>query len=89
VKGLTPRFPRLLYLRRMLDQRANSKKETAMKTLKHGLIALAAATIVTPAFAARHDATTEQFYSYTTPKSERASQQPLWAPDLNDRNAVY
>ena len=60
-----------------------------MKTLKHGLIVAVAATIVTPAFAARHDGTAEQLYSYTTPKYERASQQPLWAPNLNDRNAVY
>lgn len=60
-----------------------------MKTLRHCLIVAVAATIVTPAFAARHDATTEPFYSTTAPKQERASQQPLWAPNLNDRNAVY
>ena len=60
-----------------------------MKTLKHGLIVAVAATIAAPAFAARHDGTAEQFYSVTTPRQERASQQPLWAPNLNDRNAVY
>ncbi len=70
-----------------------------MKTLIRYLIVAAAAAIVAPAAAAPRDAqrgdfraqglTAEQFDFYTATQRERASQQPLWAPNLNDRNAVY
>ena len=64
-----------------------------MKTLTHCLIVAAVVTIAAPAVAAPRDGraysglTADQLY--TAAQRERASQQPLWAPDLNDRNAVY